>query len=191
MNKSNAKKSFILKACLIGALVLLGVGLLSLQTIDFTTNQSTNLGTEIRIKPLINASTSNSIIIDGSILPNDEYEQIVKVEFPEFESGLVARINSYLVYDDGDKKPITFVTSSLWVKGDDGFFYYQPLTKGGEISNFSRRLIIPDVYLKANKLYSIIINIETLKYDEQIVEELWKTSPLEIREGWKESFNNI
>ena len=146
---------------------------------------------EIRLKPLINASVSNSIIIDGSILPNDEYEQIIKVEFPQQESDLVARISAYLVYDDGDRKQLNFLTPSTWVKGDDNFYYYQSLTKGGEIANFSRKIVIPDIHLKSKKLYSIMINIETIAYNEEIIETIWSTSPQEIRDNWNNSFNNI
>lgn len=178
-------KNWIFKIILVGALVLVGVAILSFQTTGFSDMKKyARLGDEISIKSKLNSCSSNIINFDGSYLPNDSYSQVVKVYVPENEVDCVIRVNAYLLTDKGEIENVSIQTPSTWLFAQDGYYYYQNIVKGGEIINFSRSVKIPDIYLNSQNLYSLIFNVETIKLDEYIIENLWNDTPLELKEKW-------
>ena len=112
-------------------------------------------------------------------MPGTTYSQPISVAMPAGTSDAVVRGKLSITNEDATTTDITAVTSTNWVLGEDGYYYYNGKMTASESKDFITSITVPKslTNASANKTYVITVQIEAIQYANGAAAEVWTTAP--------------
>jgi hypothetical protein len=137
------------------------------------------LGNPVNIDITQGGTSVTSLTFDGTAMPGTTYSQPISVAMPAGTSDAVVRGKLSITNEDATTTDITAVTSTNWVLGEDGYYYYNGKMTASESKDFITSITVPKslTNTSANKTYVITVQIEAIQYANGAAAEVWTTAP--------------
>ncbi|MDD2227423.1 MAG: hypothetical protein PHH71_02460 [Clostridia bacterium] len=116
-------------------------------------------------------SFSQALSFYGSVLPNISIRQEGYFKVKDEQPSFVARAKLFVYNNNEDAVSVDGTLTSEWIKGDDGYYYYQYTLNENLTSKFLHAVIMPNdgIELHSSEQYDLIVSIETLPYESDFV----------------------
>lgn len=169
------------------AVVLLSVSLITSIILGFLgyyfsvaylkSNSDLRVGEKILISASENQASVASFCFDGGFLPDEKLEQTVQIVAKNLSENMYVRAK-IVVFANDEGVSFLPVLSEHFLDGEDGYFYFDNVLRGGSKITLCSALKFPskNIFLSDEKYIATIV-VETLG-EGMDVNEIWKTSVL-------------
>jgi len=140
-------------------------------------NSDLKVGDKILVSVNENRASVVSFCFDGGFLPNEEIGQTVQIVAKNLSENMYVRAK-IVVFANDDNVSFSPVLSEHFLDGEDGYFYFDNVLRGGSKITFCSALKFPseNIFLSDGKYVGSIV-VETLS-EGLDANEIWKTSVL-------------
>jgi len=156
---------------------------------DANVEGNVGLGDPVNINITQGGSTVTSLTFSDDALPGHVYDQVIGVSVPANTSDALLRAKLTISNADGLTLTVEATTVNAWVKGDDGYYYYNGIASAGDAIEFVTAVTIPSQMTNeyANKTFNINISVEAIQEANNAARAVWTTAPTD----WLNTYNPV
>lgn len=173
--------------------ILLGLSVIfGVTAAFFTANQAATgditLGDPVNINITQGGASVTALTFAGTAMPGTVYDQVIGISVPTNSSDCVVRGKLTITNAGGASVNVEATTDTNWVKGDDGYYYFNGVMKANDTAGFVNKITVPKTLTNedANKTYSIAVQVEAIQFANGAASEVWTTAPA----NWTTSYGS-
>lgn len=147
------------------------------------------LGDPVNINITQGGSTVTSLTFSDDALPGHVYDQVIGVSIPADSTDALLRAKLTITNAGGASVNVEATTVNTWVKGDDGYYYYNGVASANDAIDFVTAVTIPTTLTNAdaNKTFNIDVSVEAIQEANNAARAVWTTAP----EEWLDTYNPV
>ncbi len=121
------------------------------------------VGNSFIVSVKANEASVASFTFDGGYLPNELIPQVIQIDASNLNEEVRIRVKSQIFGIDSDYG-FDFITSEHFQKGEDGYYYFDGVLKGGNKIMFCNYVAVPkEVDFSSGEKYVFTLIVETLE----------------------------
>lgn len=165
-------------AILLVASIIIGITL-AYFTASATVAGQITLGNPVTISITQGGASAASLTFPGDALPGTVYSQAIGVVAPADMTEALMRAKLTITNTNGASTNVDATATSSWVKGDDGYHYYNGSITANESIDFITSLTVPTSLTNddAKKSFNVDIVVETIQKANNAANAVWTTAP--------------
>ena len=177
---NGATIAIIILTILLVASIAIGITL-AYFTSNATVAGNITLGNPVTISITQGGASATSLTFPGDALPGTVYDQAIGVVAPADMTEALMRAKLTITNADGASTSVDADATNNWVKGDDGYHYYNGSISANESVEYITSLTVPTSLTNedANKTFNIEIIVETIQKANNAANAVWTTAPTE------------
>lgn len=175
---NGATIAIIILTILLVASIVIGITL-AYFTSSATVAGNITLGNPVTISITQGGASATSLTFPGDALPGTVYDQAIGVVAPADMTEALMRAKLTITNADGASTNVDADATSSWVKGDDGYHYYNGSITANASVDYITSLTVPTSLTNedANKTFNIEIIVETIQKANNAANAVWTTAP--------------
>lgn len=175
---NGATIAIIILAILLVASIAIGITL-AYFTSSATVAGNISLGNPVTISITQGGASASSLTFPGDALPGTVYDQPIGVVAPADMTEALMRAKLTITNADGASTNVDAASTSSWVKGDDGYHYYNGSISASQSVDYITSLTVPTSLTNedAKKSFTIEVIVETIQRANNAANAVWTTAP--------------
>ena len=137
------------------------------------------LGNPVNLNITQGGATVTSLTFTGDAMPGTSYDQPISISIPANTSNALLRAKLTLTDEEQATASIDADTTASWVKGDDGYYYYNGVATANASIDFVSAITVPTSLTNenANDVYTVNIVVEAIQEANYAAASVWTTAP--------------
>ena len=177
---NGATIAIIILAILLVASIAIGITL-AYFTSSATVAGNITLGNPVTISITQGGASAASLTFPGDALPGTVYDQAIGVVAPADMTEALMRAKLTITNAEGASTNVEATSTDSWVKGDDGYHYYNGSITANTSVDYITSVTVPTSLTNedAKKSFSIEVVVETIQKANNAANSVWTTAPTE------------
>lgn len=171
-------------------LASIGVGAaLAYFTANADVTGNITLGNPVTISITQGGASATSLTFSSDALPGDTFEQSIGVLAPAQMTEALMRAKLTVTNEEAASTNVTGQTTQNWVRGEDGYYYYNGTVTANASIDFITSITVPTSLTNedANKTFTVNVIVETIQQANNAANSVWTTAP----EDWLETYSPV
>ncbi len=177
---SGSAVAIIILAILLVASIVIGITLAYFTASTSVAGEIT-LGNPVTISITQGGASATSLTFPGDALPGTVYDQAIGVVAPADMTEALMRAKLTITNAEGASTNVDATATDSWVKGDDGYHYYNGSITASASVDYITSLTVPTSLTNedAKKSFNVEIVVETIQRANNAANAVWTTAPTE------------
>ncbi len=137
------------------------------------------LGNPVTISITQGGASASSLSFPGDALPGTVYDQAIGVAAPAEMTEALMRAKLTITNTDGATTNVEATATESWIKGDDGYHYYNGTVNANDTIDFITAVTVPTSLTNddAKKTFNVDVVVETIQQANNAANAVWTTAP--------------